>query len=55
MNDPTYIMEEIKANLVWYIAWILSEHYNDNAPLGWSKYIPAANSIVSTFDVKVKE
>lgn len=40
--DPTYNPEEINANPVWKRAFQLSELENDNAPLGWSKYIPQA-------------
>jgi len=54
MKDPTYERAEIEANPVWFIAWIISEHLNDNAPLGWSRYIGAANSILDHFDVKTK-
>lgn len=46
--DPTYDELEIEANWVWRIAFLLSELYNDNAPLGWSKYIPAAEKAIDT-------
>ena len=39
MSDPTYVKDEIKANPVWYAAWIWSEIHNDNAPIGWARYI----------------
>lgn len=41
-NDPTYNKTEIDANPVWKRAFKLSEIQNDNAPLGWSQYIPQA-------------
>lgn len=42
MNDPTYDTKLINAKPEWKIAFMLSELFNDNAPIGWSKYIPAA-------------
>jgi len=42
MSDPTYDKGIIFSNPVWKIAWVLSEAKNDNAPLGWSAYIPEA-------------
>lgn len=44
--DPTYNLEEIKQNPTWHAAWILSEWYNDSAPIGWARYMPVAASIV---------
>lgn len=44
--DPTYDVDTIKGNPEWHIAWILSEHCNDSAPMGWSRYVPAAKSIM---------
>lgn len=40
--DPTYNTEEINKNPVWKKAFELSEQKNDNAPIGWSLYIPEA-------------
>ncbi len=45
MTDPTWNKEEINANPIWKVAWIISECVNDNAPIGWSKYIHAAEEI----------
>jgi hypothetical protein len=45
VTDPTYDREIIDDNPVWKTAFILSEIYNDNAPLGWGKYIPAAETL----------
>lgn len=55
MRDPTYRKEEIEANPIWYLAWVLSEIQNDNAPLGWSKYIPLAESLSNSFTWKRKD
>lgn len=44
-GDPTYVREQIDADPVWRTAFILSECLNDNAPLGWSKYIWVAESL----------
>ena len=42
MPDPTYVQEIINENPIWKRAFYLSEMKNDNAPLGWSQYIPQA-------------
>lgn len=47
MADPTYDRKEIDTNYEWKIAFLLSEIYNDDAPIGWSKYIPAATAAVN--------
>lgn len=39
MKDPTYDLERIEKDPVWGMAYILSECYNDKAPIGWSNYI----------------
>jgi hypothetical protein len=44
-NDPTYVTEEIESNPIWHAAFIMSEILNDNAPLGWGKYIYAAERL----------
>lgn len=54
MLDPTYVKEEIEANIEWYLAWILSEIYNDMAPLGWSRYQTTARELLRVFDIKKK-
>lgn len=46
MNDPTYDKKEIEKNLIWKIAFIISECLNDDAPIGWSRYIDTAKEIV---------
>ena len=55
MTDPTYNKDEIKANPVWHVAWVLSEIQNDGAPMGWSKYIYTAECLLAAFDMKPKE
>jgi hypothetical protein len=52
MTDPTYVKAEIEANPEWYLAWRLSEVDNDNAPIGWFRYISLAKWLLSTFEMK---
>lgn len=52
MFDPTYDQEEIAANLEWQLAFSLSEIFNDNAPVGWVKYIPTAKRLLSNYEIK---
>lgn len=47
MNDPTYNRKEIDANPAWELAFIISEIQNDNAPIGWSKYIWLAENLIT--------
>lgn len=54
MNAPTYNTEEIEAKPAWLLAWHLSEFENDNAPIGWSKYIYKAEHLLTVFDIKKK-
>ncbi len=54
-TDPTYDTDEIKAKIEWYVAWVLSEIMNDNAPLGWSRYIGQAKCLLAAFDMKPKD
>lgn len=42
MIDPTYVKAVIDSDPVWKRAFKLSELENDEAPIGWSKYIPRA-------------
>jgi hypothetical protein len=44
--DPTYDRVSIEANPIWGIAFILSECFNNNAPIGWSRYIWAAREVI---------
>jgi hypothetical protein len=52
--DPTYVREEIDANPEWQLAFSLSEIENDNAPIGWSKYIGTAKCLLANYDIKRK-
>lgn len=54
MSDPTYIKSEIDANLIWELAFYLSEIQNDIALIGWSKYISIAQMILDNYEVKRK-
>lgn len=45
-RDPTYDKELIRHNGEWGIAFIISEMVNDNAPIGWSRYIPLAKEVL---------
>lgn len=55
MNDPTYVRELIDANPVWELAFTISEIENDNAPLGWGRYIYRAELLLAHYDIKRKE
>lgn len=54
MNDPTYIRDEINANPEWALAFFLSEVDNDNAPIGWYRYISMAKCLLSKYNMEVK-
>lgn len=55
MEDPTYNTEEIKQNPIWHVAWVLAQIKDDNAPLGWSKWISTAECLLGTFDIIPKK
>ena len=55
MLDPTYVKEEIKKRPEWELAFSLSEIMNDNAPIGWGKYIYVAKCLLNFYDIKQKE
>jgi len=55
MSDPTYIKDEIDANPIWKAAFIMSEIMNDNAPIGWGKYIDAAARVLAIGERKGME
>jgi len=55
MNDPTYDKALIDANPEWQLAFSLSEIDNDNAPIGWSKYLYMAECLLNNYDIKRKE
>lgn len=52
MSDPTYVKAEIDAKPDWELAFILSEIMNDDAPLGWAKYIGPAQCLINAGYVK---
>lgn len=54
LPDPTYSQEEIANNPKWQLAFSLSEMFNNDAPLGWSKYIHYAEMLLSNYDIKRK-
>lgn len=54
MSDPTYVRKDIEANPVWQLAFSLSEIQNDNAPIGWGKYIWIAECLLANYDIKKK-
>lgn len=54
MTDPTYVPAEIAANPTWALAFRLSEVDNDNAPIGWSRYISLAHWLMETYDLMPK-
>lgn len=54
MSDPTYDKELIDANPAWQLAFSLSEIGNDNAPIGWAKYICTAECLLHNYDIKRK-
>lgn len=53
--DPTYVQEEIDANPKWQLAFSLSEIQNDNAPIGWGKYIYVAECLLANYSIKRKK
>jgi len=52
MNDPTYVRADIQANPIWNLAWALSEIMNDDAPIGWGKYIFVAECLLKRYEIK---
>jgi hypothetical protein len=53
--DPTYVKTEIEANPEWKLAHWMSEIDNDNAPIGWGRYIPLARAILAKFDLTERD
>jgi hypothetical protein len=54
MADPTYVQERIQADPTWALAFALSEIMNDNAPIGWSRYIGPAECLLAKYEIKEK-
>lgn len=52
MTDPTYVQELININPVWKLAFFMSEIDNDNAPIGWGKYIILARAILEKYKLE---
>lgn len=52
--DPSYTKAIIDANPVWKLAFWMSEIDNENAPIGWSRYVWLASVILNTFDLTRK-
>lgn len=54
MSDPTYDKAEINKNPEWELAFVMSEIMNDDAPIGWGKYIGPARGLLAHFNIKAK-
>jgi len=52
VSDPTYVEKEIETRPEWELAFFMSEIDNDNAPIGWSKYVPIAEGILNKYYLK---
>jgi hypothetical protein len=52
MGDPTYNRDEIDANPMWKLAWLISEIENDNAPIGWGQYVYLAKVLMSKYEIR---
>lgn len=55
LNDPTYQKDLIETNPTWELAFTISEIENDNAPIGWCKYIPLAECLLYNYDITKKK
>lgn len=55
MQDSTYDTEIIKANPIWELAFTISEIDNDQAPIGWNRYIYLAELLLRTYVIERKE
>lgn len=53
--DPTFNLEVINADPDMELAFCMSELENDNAPIGWSKYLPLAKMLRSHYNISRKE
>jgi len=54
LQYETYAKEEIDSKPEKELAWVLSEIMNDNAPIGWSKYIWIAECLLANYDITPK-
>ena len=50
MSDPTYDRKAINRKTTWKIAYLISEMTNDDAPVGWGRFIPVAEVIVAMIE-----
>lgn len=55
MMDATYDRKEIDSDPISKRAFQISEKENDNAPIGWSKYIPRAKIEIENLEVENKK
>lgn len=55
MHDPTYDTEIIEANPIYELAFTISEIENDQAPIGWSRYIVLARLLLQIYEIERKE
>jgi len=55
MSDPTYRTDLINQNPVWKLAHLLSELLNDQAPIGWGRYIGTAKCLLDAYDMQPKK
>lgn len=54
ISDPTYVKAEIERNPIWDLAFTLSEIMNDDAPMGWGKYISVAECLLDHYEISPK-
>jgi hypothetical protein len=54
-TDPTYIKDEISNKPEWELAFTLSEIMNDNAPIGWGKYVGPAKCLLDSYIIQRKQ
>lgn len=55
LPDPTYVPDRINADPEWKIAFVLSELVNDDAPIGWSAFIPIAKKAIEDARLSVRD
>lgn len=50
-----YDMKVINSEPAWKLAFLISEIDNDNAPIGWSRYIWMATCLLDNCVIEYKE
>lgn len=55
LPDPTYVREQIEADPKWALAFRMSEVDNDDAPIGWYRYVPLASWLLYRFELTEKK